>query len=723
MMNAPNVPGRPRKNRRSFRLGIKGRLFGAFGAVAGLTVLASAVGFVSYSRLGETLNTITGENVPAMDASLRVAKTSAEIAATAPALLAATDQAQTAATLTMLGTKQQELQHWIEAISTTAGGREAAPSLKDHAATMKGQLDQIASAVGQRLAALAEREKAVVAIEAAHHAFSEAIAAMVDDAGFDLATALSVDDTQDIKQVQKTLARVSDQQLGALQSLYELRADSNLLLGLLTQGATAPSKELLPPLRDRTTSTLAHLGKSLAALGDGKAAETLKRKLAVLTSFAQGDKNVLALRARELAAAAESQTILAEDRELAARFGSAVQHLVSNSESGLQTAALHSQADIANGKQLLLTIAGVSLLAALALAWLYVGRRVARRLSVLEHSMLAVAGGDLDAAIPQGGGDEISKMASALAVFRDNGLAARAAEQQAIEERARAAEARRRDLHALAEGFESSVLHVVETVSGAATEMRTTAETMVGVAGTTSQQADAVAGASAHASANVKTVAAAAEELTVVTTEIGRQVAQSAEIARNAVREAETTNSSVNGLLNAAQKIGDVVQLINAIASQTNLLALNATIEAARAGEAGRGFAVVASEVKNLAVQTAKATEEIAAQIDGMQGATRDAVTAIQSIGRTIGRIDEIAATIAAAVEEQDATTRDIANSVQQAAAGTDQVSQNISGVSQAAGDAGEAARQVLGGAAELAAQSETLRAEVDRFLERVRAA
>jgi methyl-accepting chemotaxis protein len=370
-----------------------------------------------------------------------------------------------------------------------------------------------------------------------------------------------------------------------------------------------------------------------------------------------------------------------------------------------------------------LTIAGVSLLAALALAWLYVGRRVARRLSVLEHSMLAIAGGELDAAIPQGGSDEISKMASALAVFRDNGLAARAAEQQAVEERARTAEARRRDLHALAEGFESSVLHVVETVSGAATEMRTTAETMVGVAGTTSQQADAVAGASAHASANVKTVAAAAEELTVVTTEIGRQVAQSAEIARNAVREAETTNSSVNGLLNAAQKIGDVVQLINAIASQTNLLALNATIEAARAGEAGRGFAVVASEVKNLAVQTAKATEEIAAQIDGMQGATRDAVTAIQSIGRTIGRIDEIAATIAAAVEEQDATTRDIANSVQQAAAGTDQVSQNISGVSQAAGDAGEAARQVLGGAAELAAQSETLRAEVDRFLERVRAA
>src|SRR5260221_6270019 len=608
-------------------------------------------------------------------------------------------------------------------MSTTAGGREAAASLKDTAATMKQQLDQIAAAVGRRIAALAQREKAVAAIEAAHHAFAEAIAAMVDDAGFDLATALTVDDAQDIKQVQETLARVTDQQLGVLQGLYELRDDSNLLLGLLTQAATAPSKELLPPLRDRMTSTLAHLGKSLAALGDGKDAQTLKQKLAALTSFGQGDKNVLALRTRELDAAAESQKILAEDRELAARFGSAVQQLVGNSESGLQTAALHSQDDIANGKQLLLAIAGVSLLAALALAWLYVGRRVARRLSILEHSMLAVAGGDLDAAIPQGGSDEISKMASAPAIFRDNGLAAPAAEQQAVEERARVAEARRRDLHALAEGFESSGPHVVQTVSGAATEMRTTAETMVGVAGTTSQQADAVAEASTQASANVQTVAAAAEELTVVTTEIGRQVAQSAEIARNAVHEAEATNNSVNGLLNAAQKIGDVVQLINDIASQTNLLALNATIEAARAGEAGRGFAVVASEVKSLAVQTAKATEEIAAQISGMQGATREALAAIQSIGRTIAQIDEIAATIAAAVEEQDATTRDIASNIQQAAAGTDQVSQNISGVSQAAGEAGEAARQVLGGAAELASQSEGLRAEGDRFLERVTAA
>src|SRR5258708_9437133 len=204
---------------------------------------------------------------------------------------------------------------------------------------------------------------------------------------------------------------------------------------------------------------------------------------------------------------------------------------------------------------------------------------------------------------------------------------------------------------------------------------------------------------------------------------MGGQVCKRGEIARTAVQEATDTNNSVNGLLNAAQKIGDVVELINNIASQTNLLALNATIEAARAGEAGRGFAVVASEVKGLATQTAKATDEIATQIADMQGATRDAVTAIQNIGRTIGRIDEISTAIAAAVQQQGATTGNIATNGQQAAGGTDDVTNNIAGVSQAVGEAGEAARQVLGGAAELATQSELLRTEVDRFLERVRAA
>ncbi|WP_029010948.1 methyl-accepting chemotaxis protein, partial [Azospirillum halopraeferens] len=222
---------------------------------------------------------------------------------------------------------------------------------------------------------------------------------------------------------------------------------------------------------------------------------------------------------------------------------------------------------------------------------------------------------------------------------------------------------------------------------------------------------------------NVQTVAAASEELGSSITEISRRVSESARISRDAQGAAERTNTTVEGLATAAQRIGDVVSLIQNIAGQTNLLALNATIEAARAGEAGKGFAVVASEVKALANQTARATEDIAAQIAEIQAQTGGAVTAIRDIGKTISDVNEIAGTIAAAVEEQAAATQEIGRNVQQAACGTQEVSDNITGVSTAAREAGTAAAEVLSAANRLSQEAGTLRTEVDGFIARVRAA
>ena len=367
-----------------------------------------------------------------------------------------------------------------------------------------------------------------------------------------------------------------------------------------------------------------------------------------------------------------------------------------------------------------LSVGGIAL--GLIIAW-FIGSGIAKPVIAMTAAMARLAGGDKTITVPAlGRKDEIGQMADAVEVFKQNAIEMDrlAVEQKAEQERK---EARQQAVENYIKNFEESVSGLLGILASAATEMRSTAEGMSATAEETSRQSTAVAAASEQASTNVQTVASAAEELSSSVAEISRQVAESTEIAGRAVSEATRTNAEVEGLAEAAKKIGDVVELINDIASQTNLLALNATIEAARAGEAGKGFAVVASEVKSLANQTAKATEEIASQIAAMQNATGTAVEAIGGISGTIGKISEIATTIASAVEEQGAATQEIARNVQQAAAGTSEVSSNIAGVTEAASQTGAASAQVLSTSGELAKQSEVLRGEVDKFLGNIRAA
>jgi methyl-accepting chemotaxis protein len=264
---------------------------------------------------------------------------------------------------------------------------------------------------------------------------------------------------------------------------------------------------------------------------------------------------------------------------------------------------------------------------------------------------------------------------------------------------------------------------IIDKVSSASTRLEAAAGALAGTAQTTQQLSGTVAAASEQASANVQSVASATEEMTSSVNEIARQVQESSKIAAQAVQQAEKTDARIGELSQAAGRIGDVVKLITAIAEQTNLLALNATIEAARAGEAGRGFAVVASEVKQLASQTAKATEEIGTQIAGMQAATQDSVSAIKEIGGTIGRIAEIASMISNTVEEQGAATQEIARNVGEAAKGTAMVASNITDVNRGAGETGSASSQVLSSAQSLSGESNHLKLEVDKFLSTVRAA
>ena len=367
-------------------------------------------------------------------------------------------------------------------------------------------------------------------------------------------------------------------------------------------------------------------------------------------------------------------------------------------------------------------IAAMALLGGILLA-LVIGRGIVRPLTTMTRAMTRLASGDKTVEVEgRLDSDEIGDMARAVEVFRSNALTAETLSAEA--EAGRAMRERRAALIAGFVGnFETEVGGLVCQLSSSSTELEATARSMEETAGHTNTRAAAVAAAAEEANSGVQTVAAAADRLACSIAEIGRQVGLAAEVTERAVTDASRTDDIVHALAEGAARIGDVVGLITTIASQTNLLALNATIEAARAGDAGKGFAVVASEVKNLAQQTARATDEVSSQIAQIQAATQEAVGAIQSITATIGEVSVIANAIAVSVEQQGASTAEIARNVQLTAGSTKDVTTNISGVSLAASGTGAAAEQVLGAAGHLSRQAERLTCQVNSFVAEVKAA
>ena len=383
-----------------------------------------------------------------------------------------------------------------------------------------------------------------------------------------------------------------------------------------------------------------------------------------------------------------------------------------------------SDAMIGSTERLIVMLAvGGTLLGALLAVLL--GQGISRPMILMCKAMRELASGNFDVVLPGlGRRDELGEMASAVEEFKMQAIAKAERDAAAQDSQNKEASAvRRAELIRFADDFETAVGSIVSNVSASAVHLEQAAGTLTRTAETTQGLSSQVAGASEEASTNIQSVASATEELSVSVADIGKRVHESNRIAEAAVIQAQETDGRIGKLSRAAQQIGDVVKLITAIAEQTNLLALNATIEAARAGDAGRGFAVVAAEVKSLANQTARATEEISNHISGMQDATQESVASIKQIGATIGQISSIASSIAVAVEQQGGATQEIARNVQSVAQGTREATANILEVNRGATETGSASEEVLTSAKALSSESTRLRAELDRFMQNIRAA